>query len=52
MSLERILGMAGGAMDAQSKRLSLAVENIANDETITALLQHQELNTIYKEILT
>ena len=33
-------------------KYSSAVENIANDETITALLQHQELNTIYKEILT
>ena len=30
MSLERILGMAGGAMDAQSKRLALAVENMGN----------------------
>ena len=35
MSLERILGMAGGAMDAQSKRLSLAVENIANSDVVS-----------------
>ena len=34
MSLERILGMAGGAMDAQSKRLALAVENIANSDVV------------------
>ncbi|NCF33849.1 MAG: flagellar basal body rod protein FlgC [Proteobacteria bacterium] len=34
MSLENIFGMAGGAMDAQSKRLSLAVENIANSDVL------------------
>ena len=35
MSLEKILGMAGGAMDAQSKRLSLAVENIASSDVVS-----------------
>ena len=34
MSLENIFGMAGGAMDAQSKRLALAVENIANADVL------------------
>ena len=34
MSLERIIGMAGGAMDAQSKRLALAVENISNSDVV------------------
>ena len=34
MSLENIFGMAGGAMDAQSKRLALAVENIANSDVL------------------
>lgn len=34
MSLENIFGMAGGAMDAQSKRLALAVENIANADVV------------------
>ena len=33
MSLN-IFGMAGGAMDAQSKRLALAVENIANADVL------------------
>lgn len=32
MSLERIIGMSSGAMDAQSKRLALAVENISNSD--------------------
>ena len=34
MSIENIFGMAGGAMDAQSKRLALAVENIANADVL------------------
>lgn len=34
MSIENIFGMAGGAMDAQSKRLALAVENIANADVV------------------
>jgi flagellar basal-body rod protein FlgC len=34
MSLENIFGMAGGAMDAQSKRLALAVENITNSDIL------------------
>jgi flagellar basal-body rod protein FlgC len=40
MSLENIFGMAGGAMDAQSKRLALAVENIANADVLAGD-QHQ-----------
>ncbi len=34
MSIENIFGMAGGAMDAQSTRLALAVENIANADVL------------------
>ena len=32
MSLDRIFGVAGGAMDAQVIRMNLAVSNIANAE--------------------
>ena len=32
MSLDNILGVAGGAMDAQVIRMNLAVSNIANAE--------------------
>ena len=32
MSLDRIFGVAGGAMDAQIIRMNLAVSNIANAE--------------------
>ena len=35
MSLERIIGMSSGAMDAQSKRLALAVENISNSDVVS-----------------
>lgn len=34
MSLDRIFGVAGGAMDAQVIRMNLAVSNIANAEVI------------------
>ena len=32
MSLDRIFGVAGGAVDAQVIRMNLAVSNIANAE--------------------
>jgi flagellar basal-body rod protein FlgC len=35
MSLERIIGMSSGAMDAQSRRLALAVENISNSDVVS-----------------
>jgi flagellar basal-body rod protein FlgC len=35
MSLEKIIGMSSGAMDAQSRRLALAVENISNSDVVS-----------------
>jgi flagellar basal-body rod protein FlgC len=34
VSLESIIGIAGGAMDAQSRRLSLSAQNIANADIL------------------
>ena len=39
MSLDRIFGVAGGAMDAQVIRMNLAVSNIANAEVTEASVE-------------
>ena len=42
MSLDRIFGVAGGAMDAQVIRMNLAVSNIANAE-VTEVVRRKML---------
>jgi len=45
MSLDRIFGVAGGAMDAQVIRMNLAVSNIANAEVTESAAEDDSKKT-------